>query len=97
MAAARHELKEDELPVSDFYTLLGARTYVRTDRRIVALCALQGGARKELKLYEWNYKGGDKGWKVALANINVAGINLKQLAADAEALAAEHGIPLNWR
>ncbi len=96
MSAARHELKENELPVSDFYTLLGARTYVRSNRRIVALCALGTKYGKELKLYEWNYKGGEKGWKVALANINVAGINLKQLATDAEALAAEHGIPLKW-
>ena len=96
MPAERKELAENELPISDFYTLVGSRTYVRTSRRIVALCAVQSKFGKELKLYEWNYKGEAKGWKVALANINIVGINLKQVAADAEALAAEHGIPLKW-
>ncbi len=96
MPAERHTLGENELPISDYYTLLGSRTYVRTSRRIVALCAVQSKFGKELKLYEWNFRGEDKGWKVGLANINVAGINLKQLAADAEALAAEHAIPLKW-
>lgn len=96
MPAERRALGENELPVSDYYTLLGARTYVRTSRRIVALCVLQSQFGKEMKLYEWNWKGEDKGWKVGLANINIAGINLKQLAADAEALAQEHGIPLKW-
>lgn len=96
MPAERRALGENELPVSDYYTLLGSRTYVRTSRRIVALCVLQSRFGKEMKLYEWNWKGEDKGWKVGLANINIAGINLKQLAADAEALAAEHGIALKW-
>lgn len=96
MPAERRALGENELPVTDYYTLLGARTYVRNNRRIVALCVLQSQFGKEMKLYEWNWKGEDKGWKVGLANINIAGINLKQLAADAEALAAEHGIALKW-
>lgn len=96
MPAEHHDLRENELPISDYYTLLDSRTYVRTRRRIVALCAVQGKFGKELKLYEWNYKGEQKGWKVSLANINVAGINLKQLAADAEALATAHAIPLKW-
>lgn len=96
MPAERRNLAEGELPISDYYTLLGSRTYVRTSRRIVALCAVESKFGKELKFYEWTFKGEDKGWKVALANINIAGINLKQVAADAEALAAEHGIVLKW-
>ncbi|MFQ5817910.1 MAG: hypothetical protein ACE5H2_08145 [Terriglobia bacterium] len=96
MSAEHRNLAEDQLPISDYYTLLDSRTYARTNRRIVALCAVQSKFGKELKLYEWNYKGQEKGWKVGLANINIAGINLKQLAADAQALAAAHAIPLKW-
>ena len=87
---------QERLPLSEYYQLLEARTYVRTARRWVALCALQGQFGKELKLYEWNWRGEEKGWKVALANLNVASINLKRLAADAEALSDQHGIPLKW-
>lgn len=96
MPSDPRELGENELPISDYYELLDSRTYLRTSRRIVSLCAVQSKFGKELKLYEWNYRGGEKGWKVGLANINVAAINLKQVAADAEALAARHGIPLRW-
>lgn len=86
----------EKLPLSDFYELLDARTYVRTAKRWVALCALKSKFGKELKLYEWNWRGEEKGWKVALANLNVASINLKRLAADAEALATQHNILLKW-
>jgi hypothetical protein len=87
---------QEKLPLSEYYELLEARTYVRTPKRWVALCALKSKFGKELKLYEWNWKGEGKGWKVALANMSVAGINLKRLAADAEDLAARHEIPLKW-
>ncbi|MFQ5664521.1 MAG: hypothetical protein ACE5HL_11905 [Terriglobia bacterium] len=87
----------EKLPLSEYYELLDSRTYVRTHKRWVALCALKSRFGKELKLYEWNWKGEEKGWKVALANMNVAGLNLKQVAADAEELAAKHDIPLRWK
>ncbi|MBI4461834.1 MAG: hypothetical protein HY653_02910, partial [Acidobacteria bacterium] len=54
---AERQLGENELPISEYYTLLGSRTYVRTAKRIVALCAVQSKFGKELKLYEWNYRG----------------------------------------
>ncbi len=86
----------EKLPVSDFFELLDQRVYIRTTRRIIALCVLKSKFRTELKLYEWNWKGEGKGWKVGLANINVEGIDLRKIAADAEALAKAHGIPLRW-
>ncbi len=33
---------------------------------------------------------------MALANMNIASINFKKVAADAEELAAKHEIPLRW-
>ena len=86
----------EKLPLSDYYELLDARIYLRTPKRWVALCALKSKFGRELKLYEWEWRGEQKGWKVGLANLNVAGINLKRLAADAEELAARHEIPLKW-
>ena len=88
--------ESDKLPVSDFFELLDQRVYVRTNRRIVALCVLKSKFRTELKFYEWIWKGEGKGWKVGLANINVEGIDLRKIAADAEALAKTHGIALRW-
>ena len=87
----------EKLPLSDYYELLDARTYLRTPKRWVALCALKSKFGKELKLYEWNWRGEEKGWKVALANLNVTSLNLKRIAADAEELAAKHDIPLKWK
>ncbi len=87
----------EKLPLSEYYELLEARTYVRTPKRWVALCALKSKFGKELKLYEWNWRGEGKGWKVGLANMNVNQLNLKQLAADAETLAVKYEIPLKWR
>lgn len=86
----------EKLPLSDYYELLDSRTYVRTHKRWVALCALKSKFGKELKLYEWNWRGEEKGWKVALANMNVASLNLKRVAADAAELAAKHDIALKW-
>lgn len=88
--------QEEKFPLSDYYELLDARTYVRTPKRWVALCALRSKFGKELKFYEWNWRGEAKGWKVALANMNIASINLKRVAADAEALASQHEISLKW-
>ena len=88
--------ESEKLPLSDYYELLEARTYVRTSKRWVVLCALKSKFGKELKVYEWNWRGEAKGWKVALANMNIASINLKRLAADAEELAAKYDIPLRW-
>ena len=86
----------EKLPLSEYYQLLESRTYLRTPKRWVALCALQGKFGKEMKFYEWNWKGEGKGWKVALANMNIAGINLKRVAADAEEFSTRHEIPLKW-
>ena len=86
----------EKLPLSEYYQLLDSRTYVRTPRRWVALCALQSQFGRELKFYEWNWKGEAKGWKVGLANLNIAAINLKRLAADAEEFAAKHSITMKW-
>lgn len=89
-------LDTERPPLSDYYELLDSRTYLRTQKRWVALCALRSKFGKELKLYEWNWRGEEKGWKVALANLNVASLNLKRVAADAEELAAQHQIALRW-
>ena len=86
----------EKLPLSDYYELLDARTYVHTPKRWVALCALKSRFGKELKLYEWNWRGEGKGWKVALANMNLKSLDLKRVAADAQELAARHDIPLKW-
>jgi len=86
----------EKLPLSEYYELLDARTYQRTPKRWVALCALKSKFGRELKLYEWEWRGEQKGWKVGLANLNVAALNLRRLAADAEELAAKHEIPLRW-
>jgi hypothetical protein len=90
-------LPDPRFPIGPFYELLDARTYVRTTSRIVALCALKGKYGKELKLYEWNWKGEEKGWKVGLANLRVDGLNLARIAEDAQALATEQGFPLRWK
>jgi len=90
------EQDSEKLPLSEFYELLEARTYVRTPKRWVALCALKGKFGKELKLYEWNWRGDEKGWKVGLANLSLGSLNLKRVAADAEELAAKFEIPLKW-
>ena len=86
----------EKLPLSEYYELLDARTYQRTPKRWVALCALKSKFGRELKLYEWEWRGEQKGWKVGLANLNVAALNLRRLAADAEELATKHEIPLRW-
>lgn len=96
MPGDRGNLPKDALPISDFYTLLDSRTYVRTSGRIIALCALESKqGRRELKLYEWVLREG-KGWRVNLAKINVQRLNLRRITADAEQLAATCNIPLNW-
>ncbi len=95
-SAAPSGPETEKLPVSDFFELLDQRVYVRTNRRIIALCVLKSKFRTELKFYEWIWKGEGKGWKVGLANINVEGIDLRKIAADAEVLAKTHGIPLRW-
>lgn len=89
--------ESEKLPLSEYYELLDSRTYLRTPKRWVALCALKSKFGKEIKLYEWNWRGEQKGWKVALANMNVGSLNLKRVAADAEELAAKHEIPLKWK
>jgi hypothetical protein len=88
--------QDARFPVSSFYEVMDARTYVRTKTKIVALCVLKGKYGKELKLYQWEWRGEQKGWKVGLANLRVEGLNLKRLAEDAELLAKEHGIELKW-
>ena len=85
------------LPINkDFYTVLECRIYKRSKKRIVALCVLQSQYGTELKLYEWEWRGEDKGWKVGLANLSVKDINLEAIASDAKALAASYGIRLEW-
>lgn len=83
-------------PISPMYELLDARTYVRTTKKIVALCALKGKYGKELKLYQWDWRGEQKGWKVGLANLRVEGLNLLKIAEDAKSMADKHGIELRW-
>lgn len=84
-------------PISPVYELLDARTYVRTAQKIIALCVLQGKYGKELKLYEWNWRGEQKGWKVGLANLRVEGLNLLRIAEDAILLSEKFGIALRWK
>jgi hypothetical protein len=97
MPNARAPLPAEALPISDFYTLLDSRTYIRNQNRIVALCALESRqGRKELKLYEWAWRGDERGWKVALANLNVQNIDLRRVASDAEELSKAHSISLRW-
>jgi hypothetical protein len=84
------------LPIGQFYKLLDAREYVHTEKRLIALCALEGPYGKELKLYQWEWKGDQKGWKVGLANLKVENLNLEQIATDARILAKNCGINLKW-
>jgi hypothetical protein len=86
----------ERLPVAALYQVLDARVYLRTQKKLVALCALQSQYGKELKLYQWEWKGDQKGWKVGLANLRVEGLNLERIARDARALAEKHGIALRW-
>jgi hypothetical protein len=67
---------KNDLPIGQFYKLLDAREYVHTEKRLIALCALEGPYGKELKLYQWEWKGDQKGWKVGLANLKVENLNL---------------------
>ncbi len=84
------------LPISDFYTLLDSRIYVRTEKRIVALCALESRhGRKELKLYDWKNK--ETGWKVDLANFNIQSLDLQRVANDARELSLKFNIQLDWK
>jgi hypothetical protein len=87
----------NDLPINrDFFTLLDSRTYIRTKKRIVALCVLESKFGTQLKLYEWNFKGPDGGWKVGLANLSVRDIDLTRVALDAQQLAKEYAIAINW-
>ncbi len=87
----------DSLPVNrEFYTLLDCRIYKRTKKRIVALCVLESKYGSELKLYEWMWKGEEKGWKVGLANLSVRDIDLAALSKDAKELAEAYAIKLDW-
>jgi hypothetical protein len=90
------EGRQNDFPVGPFYELLDAREYVRTEKKLIALCALKGRYGKELKLYQWEWRGNQKGWKVGLAKLKVEGLDLKQIAADAQLLAKECGINLKW-
>jgi hypothetical protein len=88
---------QQTLPVNpDFYTLLDSRVYTRTKKRIVALCVVESKFGTGLKLYEWVWKGEDKGWKVGLANLSVKSIDLERIARDAKELAAAYAIKLDW-
>ena|GEM_PF-5090509 len=85
------------LPVNrEFFTVLDARTYKRTKKRIVALCVLEGKFGTDIKLYEWEWRGEGKGWKVGLANLSVKDIDLAAVANDAKELAATYAIKLDW-
>jgi hypothetical protein len=86
----------ERLPVAALYEVLDARVYVRTAKKLVALCALKSQYGKEMKLYQWEWKGDQKGWKVGLANLRVEGLNLEQIAKDTRELAEKHGISLRW-
>jgi hypothetical protein len=87
---------QNDFPVVPFYELLDVREYVRTETKIIALCALKGRYGKELKLYQWKWRGDQKGWKVGLANLKVESLNLRQIAEDAQLLARKCGISLKW-
>ncbi len=41
------------LTIGPFYKLLEERIYVKTKKRMIALCALRSQHGDELKLYEW--------------------------------------------
>ncbi len=88
--------KSERLPVAALYELLDSRVYVRTQKKLITLCALQSQYGKELKLYQWEWKGDQKGWKVGLANLRVEGLNLERIARDARTMAEKHGIALRW-
>ncbi len=88
--------KREKPPVKDYWELLDYRTYLRNAKRWVALCVVKGKNGIELRLYDWMWRGEEKGWKVAWANTNVASINLSQVTGDAKELAAKHGIQLKW-
>ncbi len=83
-------------PVSDYYELLDFRTYHHTSKRWVSLCVVRDRHGKFMKLYDWQWKGEEKGWKLSLANMNVVSVNLRCLASDAAELAALHNININW-
>jgi hypothetical protein len=87
---------KERLPVAALYEVLDARVYTRTAKKLVALCALSSQYGKEMKLYQWEWKGDEKGWKVGLANLRVENLNLEQIAKDARELAEKHGISLRW-
>ena len=83
-------------PIGPFYELVDALTYVRTNTRIIALCVLKSKYGKELKLYQWDWRGDQKGWKVGFAKLRVERLNLLRMAEDAKLLAKQHGIELRW-
>jgi len=98
-AGNRSELNaamQQGLPIGTFYKLLDKRIYVHTQKKIIALCALRSQHGKELKLYEWEWRGEEKGWKVALANFRIGNVNLEQVAKDARLFAVEYDIDLEW-
>ncbi len=88
--------EKDLFPVGDFYEVVDARTYLRTNNKIIALCVLKSKFGKELILYQWDWRGEAKGWKVGLANLRIERLNLEKIAEDAKALATQHGIELHW-
>jgi len=51
-------------PVKDYWQLLDYRTYLRNSKRWVALCVVKGTKGVELKLYDWVWRGEEKGWNL---------------------------------
>lgn len=89
--------QEVRFPIGPFYELEDARTYLRTKSKIIALCVVRSKFGKELKLYQWEWRGDQKGWKVGLANLRIESLNLEKVVEDAKELASKHNIVLKWR
>jgi|SRR5882724_4137169 len=92
----RGQRLQQGMPIGAYYQLLDKRIYVQTQKKMIALCALKSRYRNELKLYEWKWRGEEKGWKVALANFRIESLDLEQIARDARVMARKHGIKLDW-
>jgi hypothetical protein len=85
-----------KVPVSPTLKVLAYNTYLRTNRRWVALCVVNDGSRNSIRFYKWRWDEVEVTWKVDLARFSIEDIDLRRLMADAIQYARAFKVDLDW-
>ena|SRR5579875_1654485 len=72
-----------QYPVSDQYKVLEGYDIYRSSKLIVALVVVEGNFGRDLRMYRWQLRGGEK-WKVDLCRMSVADWQWEALASKAK-------------